>query len=342
MVLMKPVIFSKKNIVAALLVAVLVYVEYILRNNIDVKNSIVFELTLLRVLICSVVGYILVIIPQKNWNHYKFFKIAITAFMFVFMSGFIILVFLKPDFILGMSKEDEVVENLSAAFLLISSAVALFIGHRFFGKKEIVPTFVFLAMSILFFFMCMEEISWMQRIADIKPSEIFVKHNMQSETNLHNFNTLMFNDIYYLAGFLLLVVGTFYRKNIKELLKKFKLIDFSFLLPSRWLLLPFSLMVGLTTPIVYVRITSIAIYVLTLWILLSETLSGSKPKSINRYLNISAIILIIITIFISNFSSVAHTHHNCIQEYREMIIALGIMAYTVDLYFISFTKLAKD
>ena len=182
----------------------------------------------------------------------------------------------------------------------------------------------------------------MQRIADIKPSEIFVKHNMQSETNLHNFNTLMFNDIYYLAGFLLLVVGTFYRKNIKELLKKFKLIDLSFLLPSRWLLLPFSLMVGLTAPIVYVRIASIAIYVLTLWILLSETLSGSKPKSINRYLNISAIILIIITIFISNFSSVAHTHHNSIQEYRELIIALGIMAYTVDLYFISFTKLAKD
>lgn len=338
---MKSSIFSKKNILTAFLIAILVYIEYLLRNDIAVKKSMVFELTLIRILVCSIIGYILIIIPQKKWDHYRFLKIATTALMFAFVSALIVLVFVEPDLVLKLSKEDGVVENLSASFLFLSSLLSLIIGSKFLKKKDIKPTLIFMAMGALFFVMGMEEISWLQRIADIKPGDLFIKHNMQSETNLHNFNTLLFNDIYYFAGFLLFVVGTFYRKNIKKLLKKFKLKDFIILLPSHWLLLPFSLMVGLTTPLVYVRIASLAIYVLTLLVLLSEIAINYRAKGVAKYMNVLAIVLIIITVFISNANTVAHTHHNCFQEYRELVIALGIMAYVTDIYFINFNKTRK-
>jgi len=47
----------------------------------------------------------------------------------------------------------------------------------------------FMVLALASFYTFMEEISWGQRIFNISPPEIFLKHNLQRETNIHNFLT---------------------------------------------------------------------------------------------------------------------------------------------------------
>ncbi len=47
----------------------------------------------------------------------------------------------------------------------------------------------FIVLATASFYTFMEEISWGQRIFNITPPELFMKHNLQRETNIHNFIT---------------------------------------------------------------------------------------------------------------------------------------------------------
>ena len=83
-------------------------------------------------------------------------------------------------------KEDGLVENLTALFLLAASGTAVFrcfrapLGH----SRYYYVTWGLIA--FLFFFAFGEEISWGQRIFNIGTSAYFENNNLQHETNLHN------------------------------------------------------------------------------------------------------------------------------------------------------------
>jgi hypothetical protein len=84
-------------------------------------------------------------------------------------------------------QEDGIFETLTSVFLFLA-AVAFFLAGRISIKKKldvkVVSVLFFLGFFSLFF--CMEEISWGQRIFDIRSPEWAQKLNSQDETNVHN------------------------------------------------------------------------------------------------------------------------------------------------------------
>ena len=86
-----------------------------------------------------------------------------------------------------------------------------------------------------------EEISWGQRIFQWETTGFFYYHNVQGETNFHNLATQLFqNVLYFIGGFVLLIILPFFRKQFIQLFSKIKffkpVITF---LPESWMILAF-------------------------------------------------------------------------------------------------------
>ncbi len=114
-----------------------------------------------------------------------------TIFLIILSTYSIIL--LNEKIIIEICREDGPVENYGALFHLIS-AILFFtafayskidINYRWqkiLGQKNL----FYLLLGVLFFICFGEEISWGQRIFNIKTPEIINKYNAQNEINLHN------------------------------------------------------------------------------------------------------------------------------------------------------------
>jgi len=83
-------------------------------------------------------------------------------------------------------REDGLVENLTAIFLLTTSGVAIWRAVKASREGKRWWVFTWALLAFLFFFAAGEEISWGQRIFNIESSEFFMEKNLQKETNLHN------------------------------------------------------------------------------------------------------------------------------------------------------------
>jgi hypothetical protein len=104
-------------------------------------------------------------------------------------------------------KEDGLIENLTALFLLASACVAVYrviITSRSPGKIRMLTWGI---LALMFVFGAGEEISWGQRIFNFETTGFFKSNNLQQETNLHNLviggvkiNKLIFSQM--LMGFL--------------------------------------------------------------------------------------------------------------------------------------------
>lgn len=328
---MKSTLFSKRNFLVAFLVIILAGLEYLIRYNLIPADLLLIELTITRLILCFVVGYMLVIQPNKKWNHHSFLRLSATSFVFGFVILTLAFVLIDPRAVVNLGLEDNLIENLSAAFLFIASIVAVGVGVKFYKSKNLRLTLVFGFVALALFIMGMEEISWMQRILDVSAGSFMSKYNMQGEINFHNLHTRLFNDLFYLGAFLLFTVATVYHKSLKSILGKYRFGWLDVLLPSYWLLIPFSLSAGLTTPFYHIGIVRMAIYVLTFLILLSELVKVYKTKKNVHYIYIFTIVLLVLGVLLSNFSEVAGINRNSLQEYREMIIALGLLAYLIDI-----------
>ncbi|NJC26282.1 hypothetical protein [Neolewinella antarctica] len=111
-----------------------------------------------------------------------------------------------------LSREDYPVEWGSALLLFASSflaAYALFANPLIKAQSPFLK-FMLGLLSAVFFIIAMEEISWFQRVIDIKSPESFAG-NAQAEMNLHNFATNEIEYIYYFCAFGFLVVLPFLR-----------------------------------------------------------------------------------------------------------------------------------
>jgi hypothetical protein len=88
----------------------------------------------------------------------------------------------NPAWLHGMAMEDGVIENLSALFWLLGFALCL--QYLFRGGRRRFVMILFCAVC----FVCLgEEISWGQRIFQLKTPDILLDLNMQKELNIHNF-----------------------------------------------------------------------------------------------------------------------------------------------------------
>lgn len=118
----------------------------------------------------------------------------IKAYLFVTLAliiPFVILFFLSTEQIKNMTREDGIIENLSAFFYFMASGICFLIFLRSSSEEKMFifntrRNYFFLLLALFFFFCFGEEISWGQRIFDIAPSDWLKTNNIQKETNLHN------------------------------------------------------------------------------------------------------------------------------------------------------------
>ena len=110
----------------------------------------------------------------------------------------------------GLSREDRILEWVSA--LLLFSAAAIFLASviKFsrFLKGQTTFKALLLFYFLLLFVIAMEEISWLQRVFHFESPAAFV-NNDQMEFNFHNFFTGAAENLYYGGSFFLLIALPF-------------------------------------------------------------------------------------------------------------------------------------
>lgn len=108
--------------------------------------------------------------------------VAGAAFCGAILVPFVVLFLWFPCWYLFFTYEDRIVEWLQVIFL--ASACVLF--SRIVYRQRPYRLF-FTVMALLCFYVIGEELSWGQRLLNIKTPELFLHYNLQQETNLHNF-----------------------------------------------------------------------------------------------------------------------------------------------------------
>ena len=118
----------------------------------------------------------------------------------------------QPKIMDQLAQEDGIIEGLSA--LALVAVAAVWLGYAFIAAKNKawLDILISLVMAVIFFVIGMEEISWGQRIFNIKSSQFFLENNMQNETNLHNLNTPLSETVYYSVGAAVLIILPFFQK----------------------------------------------------------------------------------------------------------------------------------
>lgn len=240
----------------------------------------------------------------------------------------------------NLALEDGFVEWLSAIFLFIGSAFMLFFtGVLIFKKQSPLTICAAFLLAFVFFIIGMEEVSWMQRIFDIKTPEYLQEVNRQKEFNFHNIVTMQMELAYYSGGFLLLVLLPYARDSLQSFLNKIKPTrSLHLLLPASWLLVPFSVISFFVIPYVDTGEPSLlnplymAIYVFTLFILFAATqrkdISVYPAATVSIALALIAAVAAVLIFAFTNYSSVQR--YWLAFEYRECFIALGIVVYAME------------
>ena len=91
----------------------------------------------------------------------------------------------QNDFYVYFKQEDGPVEYATSVVYFLSSLFSVTLAVTFIRQKKNLFALSFLLLSIPFFFIAMEEISWGQRIFLTENTGFFVD-NLQNETNFHN------------------------------------------------------------------------------------------------------------------------------------------------------------
>lgn len=116
--------------------------------------------------------------------------ILYSAALISIAAGYSITLF-PEDKIMQLTAEDGFYENTGAIFFLLTAAIFLFGFLRskeqdYFLFHNVSKNYSMLTLSIMFFIIFGEEISWGQRILNFDPGNFFMSNNMQRETNIHN------------------------------------------------------------------------------------------------------------------------------------------------------------
>jgi len=119
-------------------------------------------------------------------------KVPFLIFALVWIAFSYLIVFvLSPDTVGWVAKEDGIIEYIGAACFLAASVLffVLYKQSRASGSIPFIPmsgNVFYLLLGLAFLFVCMEEISWGQRIFGFETPESIRGANSQSEFNIHN------------------------------------------------------------------------------------------------------------------------------------------------------------
>lgn len=240
--------------------------------------------------------------------------------------AFLLLFIFNPAMFNTLSLEDGIIEWGSFALLFASgmiAAISLFLSLNISAIPKSTQ-FSIALLSLIFFVIAMEEVSWLQRTLEIETPQIFIA-NIQHEMNLHNFYTNPIENIYYNGVFLFLVILPFIR------------FLFPCILDSHYLRIfvarPFIAVIG-SVACAYnfdmwnIIFTQIAFFA-SLLILCTFFMFGSRNE---KYIISFTIFLLTATqlIFLVKGENFARIWE--VTEYKELFIPLALFIYSMDLF----------
>ena len=240
-------------------------------------------------------------------------------------SLFLFLFIYQPSTFNSLSLEDGLVEWASALLFLGSSVIVLgtFLMSRSASNTPKGTKLSLIILSLIFFVIGMEELSWLQRVFNIQTPEIL---GGRAQLNVHNFATNQFENVYYFSAFLFLVILPFLR------------LFFSFIASNTYLRLfvprPFIAIIGAFAcaynydmwNVIFTQITFFG----SVAILLAFSMSSSNTN--DKVGILFVLLLIIATQILFLFNGVNFERRWEVTEYKEFFIPLAFLMYAFDLF----------
>lgn len=271
-------------------------------------------------------------------KRYYLYSSAIAGLLILLAVFMLFLMISYPEKAEIFVAEDRSFEILQVVLLFISSIGFLFLSLESVVRKKTIQGVCMAVMAAVCFVIGMEEVSWMQRVLSVESGQMFLQNNAQGETNFHNMSTHLFQNVYYFAGFILLIFLPFLsllrpdltrNRSAKKINRFSEVRDF---LPAGWLFFPFAIISGLVWPTAYKHPT--IMFALFATIIFCLVLSVVFIRDKKWFLLISVVIslaLVAGSSYISLFDNQLHEiRSGAPTEYTETFISIGICMYMLD------------
>lgn len=223
---------------------------------------------------------------------------------------------------------------LRMLFEFIACGVFASLLPRFARRKQWSAVGLTAALSLVLFVMGMEEISWGQRIFQWQTSTYFSAHNVQGETNLHNLNTQLFQDVLFFGGFILLAVLPFLHGQLAKTLQKISPLKFlTSFLPEKWMLVAFGAGLMFTDPfnapygfhwgsICFQLIATLAL----LWASAIHTRRNDHECKVVLWALLCAVVVLILSL---SYHELWRLNQGLPTEYIKLFINFGIVCWAL-------------
>ena len=263
---------------------------------------------------------------DKNWIRlilfYKSSSIFFLSVVFITIS-FILLFLFHVELYDQLTSEDNIIENLSAVLLLFCSC--FFLVSFFHARKSPLKihhwlTYGLLMLSIVFFLIAGEEISWGQRIFDLATPDYLSSVNEQDELNFHNINKRFFDRLLDRATIIFVFISSFllYRKKEETL---------GIQNPDIFVICSFAITPFYTQNtqldfyhFIYVPLVGLFVFALK-----------NKQKSFLFPLAFTLMLSLIIIIIHTTYNHLFPWHNNSANELREFLFYLSCVAYAYEI-----------
>lgn len=263
---------------------------------------------------------------DKNWIRlilfYKSSSIFFLSVVFITI-GFILLFLFHVELYDQLTSEDNIIENLSAVLLLFCSC--FFLISFFHARKSPLKihhwlTYGLLMLSIVFFLIAGEEISWGQRIFDLATPDYLSSVNEQDELNFHNINKRFFDRLLDRVTIIFVFISSFllYRKKEKTL---------GIQNPDIFVICSFAITPFYTQNtqldfyhFIYVPLVGLFVFALK-----------NKQKSFLFPLAFTLMLSLIIIIIHTTYNHLFPWHNNSANELREFLFYLSCVAYAYEI-----------
>lgn len=229
----------------------------------------------------------------------------------------------------AMAIEDSFFEWGSAGSLGLACIFAIAAMVRFFRGRSYLLSITSAIIAVVLLLMCMEELSWFQRVLAYKTPAAIRLINQQREVNLHNIYTNLYENLYYGGTFICLVLlpSAFFLFRQGSPFAVFRS-----LMPSRYV----SMLAAMTTTFSWgmwnIFWFQAAFAYCVLYLLSLAVESGKKHRLADRWLfSISTAILLVChgTVLIHGANMIRSWDDT---ELKELIIALSFLLYSVEIY----------
>jgi len=297
-----------------------------------------------KMILAGIIAYIAIFWRTPAQQQYTLFKSVVTLAVPIFAIFAVLTLLIDPNLAELLVRENHAFENVEAWFLFTGAIFMLIAAIRLFRTGRKLEALGAAVLFLAIFAIAGEEISWGMWIFHEHTNAFFHQFNSQDETNLHNMDTFVSEDLYYFGSFFLLVMVPFFKDSIVRLLAKLKWQSLASLIPSTWIMLPWTVMAGFLAPYSYMQ-TTILLGFFGSVLVLVHTLA-SKPSKARAWMASVFLVLLLVVGGVFTFSwqsaYIDHVRGGSPKEYMEVLTSLGLCVYAVDVYLRLFVRNLND